>query len=233
MVYLGGAAYHSTKTGIFQSLGVGNRTESVVDDYAPYWRLVLQKQWKKQFLSVGTFGLYAKIFPERMTHIRTDKFTDIAFDTQYQYIGKKHLFSAYANWIHESQDLDGSFALGNAAKSSGHLNRFAIHGHYYYRSPIGEFGGSLGFFSITGNKDFLLYSPDPADGSRTGRPDSNGFILEIDYLPFGEHRTFFSPKVSLQYTIYNKFNGASSNYDGFGRDASDNNTFYFLLWFMF
>ncbi len=233
MIYLGGAVYHSAKTGIFQPLGVGNKTESVVDDYAPYWRLVLQKQWKNHFLSVGTFGLHAKIFPERMTNIPTDKFTDIAFDTQYQYIGKKHLFSAHAHWIHENQDLDGSFALGNAAKQSGHLNKFDIHGHYYYRSPIGEFGGSVGFFSITGNKDILLYSPDPVDGSRIGRPDSNGFVFEVDYLPFGGHRKFFSPKVSLQYTIYNKFNGSHSNYDGFSRNASDNNTLYFLLWFMF
>jgi hypothetical protein len=233
MIYMGGAIYHSTKTGIFQPLGVGTRTENVVDDYAPYWRLVLQKQWKNHFLSVGTFGLYAKIFPEAMTSSPSDKFTDIAFDTQYQYIGKKHLFSAHARWIHESQDLDGSFGLGNAAKPSGHLNTFDIDGHYYYRSPIGEFGGSLGFFSITGNRDSLLYSSDPVDGSRTGKPSSDGFILELNYLPFGGEWKFFSPKVSLQYTLYNKFNGASSNYDGFGRDASDNNTLYFLLWFMF
>ena len=33
--------------------------------------------------------------------------------------------------------------------------------------------------------------------------------------------------------IYNEFNGAHSDYDGFGRDASDNNTLYFLAWLMF
>jgi len=31
-------------------------------------------------------------------------------------------------------------------------------------------------------------------------------------------------RVGLQYTGYSKFNGASSNYDGFGRNASDNDT---------
>ncbi len=40
-------------------------------------------------------------------------------------------------------------------------------------------------------------------------------------------------KSSLQYTIYNKFNGAHSDYDGFGRNASDNNTLYFLIWLAF
>jgi hypothetical protein len=33
--------------------------------------------------------------------------------------------------------------------------------------------------------------------------------------------------------MYSKFNGASNNYDGFGRNASDNNTFYLLGWLMF
>jgi len=40
-------------------------------------------------------------------------------------------------------------------------------------------------------------------------------------------------KFSLQYVIYNKFNGSSTNYDGFGRNASGNNTLYLLAWFAF
>jgi len=31
-------------------------------------------------------------------------------------------------------------------------------------------------------------------------------------------------------TIYDKFDGASSNYDGAGRNASDNNTLFLFLW---
>jgi hypothetical protein len=37
-------------------------------------------------------------------------------------------------------------------------------------------------------------------------------------------------RVGLQYTSYSKFNGAASNYDGFGRDAKDNNTLFFYVW---
>jgi hypothetical protein len=37
----------------------------------------------------------------------------------------------------------------------------------------------------------------------------------------------------LQYTGYRKFNGVRRNYDGFGRDATDNNTLYLLAWLMF
>ena len=147
------------------------------------------------------------------------------FDAQYQYLGQKHI-SVHATWIHENQDRDASFILGDSANRSDYLDQFIIHGHYYYKSGFGNLGGSLGYFSTTGSRDPLLYSPGEIDGSRTGRPDSNGFIIEADYLPMEQ------VKLSLQYTIYNKFNGAHSNYDGSGRDASDNNTLYFLVWVM-
>lgn len=65
-----------------------------------------------------------------------------------------------------------------------------------------------------------LYAPAPFIGSSTGRLDSRGYIVEIDYLPWEKL------KLTLQYTVYNKFNGSNSGYDGFGRSASDNNTLY-------
>ena len=99
--------------------------------------------------------------------------------------------------------------------------------NYYYRSPLGDIGGSMGYFSTTGETDSLLYSSSPVDGSRTGSPDSDGFILEVGYRPWD------MTKISVQYILYNKFNGASSNYDGFGRNASDNNTLYVVIWQMF
>ena len=40
-------------------------------------------------------------------------------------------------------------------------------------------------------------------------------------------------KIALQYTAYNRFNGGSNNYDGAGRNASDNNTVYLLGWINF
>lgn len=225
------SVYSTAKNSISKPLGGGTPTEQVVDDVAPYWRLVLQHEWDKHSLSVGTYGIIANIFPVDMSHGPTDRFTDIAFDAQYQYIADKHLFSAQSTWIHEKEDWDGSFALGNTAKKSDTLNTFRINFNYYYKSHYGRIGGSVGYFSTTGSKDVALYSPEPVDGSRRGSPNSNGFVLELDYLlenlPWGE------AKFSLQYTIYDKFNGARSNYDGFGRDSSNNNTLFFLIWLPF
>ena len=37
-------------------------------------------------------------------------------------------------------------------------------------------------------------------------------------------------RFGLQYTMYDTFDGASSNYDGTGRNASDNNTLFVYAW---
>lgn len=231
LIYGEVAVYRTAKNGITEPLGAGTTTDTVVHGAVPYWRIALQHQRGKHSLELGTYGLYAKISPEGRTSGPVDKFTDIALDAQYQYIGKKHLLSAQTTWIHENQDWDASFPSGNTAKQSSHLNTFKANVNYYYNSHLGKLGGTVAYFSTTGPGDSLLYAPDPVDGSRTGSPNSSGFILELDYLRL-EITQFLSLKASLQYTLYTKFNGAHSNYDGFGRNASDNNTLYLLVWLM-
>ncbi len=248
LIYLEGTVYRTARNGITKPLGAGTATEQVVDGAAPYWRLALEQRWKNHFFTIGTYGMQADIFPSGNRSGPADRFTDIAFDAQYQYMGTiqaehmqehmqmdgehmaeagKHIITAHATWIHENQDWKASLPLGNTANPSDFLNTFRMNLNYYYRSHLGDIGGSTGYFSTTGKTDPLLYSSSPVDGSRTGSPNSNGFILEADYRPWEK------TKISLQYIIYNKFNGAHSNYDGFGRNASDNNTLYALAWLMF
>ena len=178
---------------------------------------------------VGHYGLVAHIFPGGETRGNSDRFTDIAFDVQYQYISPKHRFSAAATWIHEVQDWNASYALGNTSNRADNLNTFRINFNYSYRSKYGIFGGNWAYFNTSGSKDVLLYAPDPLDGSRNGYPDSSGFILQGIYVP----PKWEQAKIVVQYTIYNTFNGSITNYDGSNRNASDNNTLYILAWLMF
>lgn len=247
LIYLEGTVYRTTANGITKPLGAGTAGELVVDGAAPYWRLALERRWKNHFFSVGTYGMQADLFPDGHESGPTNRFTDIALDAQYQFLGTiqaeqmqgqmqmdmatmphpgKNIISAQTTWIHESQDWIAGVPLGQAANPSGSLNTFRMNWNYYYRSHRGDIGGSIGYFSTTGKTDPLLYSSSPVDGSRTGSPNSSGLVLEADYRPW--HKT----RISLQYTMYRKFNGTHSDYDGFGRNASDNNTFYALLWLM-
>jgi hypothetical protein len=73
--------------------------------------------------------------------------------------------------------------------------------------------------------------------SVNGKPNSNAFIIEADWVPFGKVDSWMAPwanlKLGIQYTIYTRFNGGSKNYDGFGRNASANNTLYIFAWMVF
>ena len=203
---------------------------SVIHGASPYWRLAYEHRWDRNSLSVGTYGIVAKEHPGNGHPLQgpVDRFTDTAADLQYQFIGEDHLFTVLATYIHESQKLDASFLNAAAQNSSDTLKTLKLAGEYSYQRTI---GGSLGLFNTTGSTDALLYPADPVNlqvvGSLANKPDSRGYVAEVNYLPW------LNTKLQLQYVRYSKFNGLSNNYDGAGRNASDNDTLYLLGWINF
>jgi hypothetical protein len=192
---------------------------------APYWRLAYERQWNRSTASVGTYGIIARLSPAgQPVAPPSDRFRDVALDGQYQYIGDENIFSLQSTYIKERQSLDGSFALGASANPSNDLKTFRIGGSYYFQR---RYGASLGHFSTTGSADALLYQPAATFGFANGSPNSSGWIAELSYIPWQ------NVKLLAQYTVYQKFNGESTNYDGNGRNAKDNNTLYLLGWLAF
>lgn len=221
------------EAGVYRSAQIGNETQpldsaasNVIDGAAPYWRFAYEREWNRNSLELGTYGLHAQVFPGDGSPLKgaTNKFTDVGVDGEYQYIGDRSIVSALGTFIHEYRNLDASYAAGDAAHSSGDLNTFKLTGSYYYER---RYGASLGLFRTTGRTDKSLYTPAPVDGSRNGSPDSGGLIAQLSYVPW------LNTKFTLQYTAYNEFNGSHSNYDGSGRNASDNDTLYLLSWINF
>jgi hypothetical protein len=198
----------------------------VVNGLAPYWRVAYEQRWDRNSLEVGTFGLDASTHPGAGTPLQgpTNKYKDAAADVQYQFIGENHFFTFLGTYIHESQTLDASILDGFAANDKNHLNTVKATGEYYYKRLI---GGTVSHFSTTGGSDPVLYAPAAVVGSANGSPNTNGYILEVDYLPW------LNTKLQAQYIDYQKFNGGTTNYDGSGRSASYNNTVYLLLWIAF
>jgi hypothetical protein len=195
----------------------------VIHGVSPYWRLAYESRWDRNSLMIGTYGIDAHVHPGNGLPLSgpVDQYRDVAGDVQYQFIGEDHIFSVLSTYIHESQSLDASFASGLSANPSNTLKTFKLTGEYSYQRMI---GGSLGYFSTTGSSDMNLYAPAAVGGSVANIPDTQGEIAEINYLPW------LNTKLQLQYTRYTKFNGSSTNYDGAGRNASDNNTLYLLIW---
>ena len=185
---------------------------------APYWRLALQHEVDEHSFMIGTFGMNAKLYSNTADLSQPmNKFRDLGFDVQYQYQTREQTFTAQASRINEKQTYDAALLGIMADNQNVALNTTRIKGTYLYRQ---KYGATLAYFATTGDADATLYG-------MTTKPDTSGYIVELNYLPVQ------NIKLALQYTGYQKFNGASANYDGSGRNASDNNTLYLLGWFMF
>jgi hypothetical protein len=199
---------------------------NVAHGLSPYWRLAYEQRWDRNSISVGTYGIETKVHPGSGTALQgaTDQYTDIAVDSQYQFIGEDHFATVLATYIHENQKLNASAFDQFSANASDNLKTFKLTGEYSYKRHI---GGSLGYFSTTGSVDTVLYAPAPLTGSANSSPNTTGYIAEVNYLPW------LNVKLQLQYVGYEKFNGLKTNYDGTGRTASDNNTLYGLVWLNF
>jgi hypothetical protein len=196
---------------------------STIHGVAPYWRAFYQRQWSGQSLMVGTIGMSSSLYPEGVTGLR-NRFTDIAFDTQYERrIGMGNL-TAHAIWLHERQKLDADFDSGAAENPTNTLKTLRIDASAFTASRIGV---TLGYFSTSGSADATRFPAEAVTGSANGSPKSSGVIGELSAYPW------LNTRFSLEYVAYNKFNGAKTNYDGLGRNAGDNNTLFLLAWLAF
>src|SRR5574338_288232 len=176
--------------------------------------------------AAGVKGITAKIFPEpRDASGPTDRFSDVSLEAQYQYLGDPHIFTADATWIREKREWDASFPMGMASNRSHTLYSFKGNVHYYWQRRVGL---GVGYFDTHGDTDMLKYGMGMEEGMEeasamgnvSGKPDTRGWLAEVNFLPLTDRQNV---KLGLRYTAYTQFNGASNDYNGFGRDASDNN----------
>lgn len=223
LLYLELSGYRTAQMGA--ALPPDASITGAVKGTSPYWRAALQRQFGKSYIELGTFGISTKLYPTGVSGV-TDNYTDIAFDTQYEYTYDKGQFTLHSSYIKEHQNLNASFAKDKDGTQNltNNLNKFNIDGSIFLKPRI---NCTLGYFNTTGSTDTGLYAPGDISGSNNGKPNSSGIRTEFDYLPYA------NVKLSAQYFAYNKFNGISNNYDGADRNASDNNTLYLQLWFAF
>lgn len=205
------------------SLSDPNNPGTYLDGSAPYWRLALEHQFGQHNVMIGTHGIIANIYPDPTNPTGpSDRFRDLAIDAQYQYLNGKHVFTAQGSVINEKQTLNGTYAGGGSANLNNTLRTSRIKGSYIYNH---KYGGTFGLFNSSGSADSIYWPT--ATGGTSPVPNSSGYYAELDYFPV--HKV----KLALQYTGYTKFNGATDNYDGAGRNARDNNTLFLVGQFMF
>jgi hypothetical protein len=209
---------------------------------------------------VGTSGMLAKIYdggtgvdlsdPNNLGRIK-----NVGVDAQYQYILDPHTVTAQVAYMRQKQTYSNN-TIANAASPffladgvtpvagaspADTTNTLRAKVSYVYQA---KYGGSVSFFNRTGTTNTLnqssgfdnlgqITSTDPngtgiastrVGGNLSGNPATRGWTYEAFLLPVQNIR------VGVQFTSYNKFNGAAENYDGLGRNARDNNSLFFYVW---
>lgn len=222
--YVGATLYRSEHAGVTQPYG--STAVNNIQGLAPYWRLAYHYDFGANDSEIGIYGIRANITPAGVVG-NTDKYLDNAIDGYFEHPMGSDSIVVRGTYIHEKADLD----VTEPGKTNN-LNTFKVNGEYHFNSNKAL---AVGAFRTTGTSDTTIYAPSvlpptvgiaPGLGSASGSPDTTGWILQATYLPWQ------NVQLGLQYTLYTKFNGGSTNYDGLGRDAKDNNTLFGYGWFM-
>jgi hypothetical protein len=201
---------------------------------APYARIAMQERRGPHYFELGLVGFSVERQPFTST-TETNRYRDFGIDGSYQFnIGTPHAIDAHASWVHENRNLDASLATGGSDSNSNSLHSFNADVTYILRQT---WAGSVGLFDTNGTTNHAMFTPGPVNGSASGSPAQRGYIVQLEWVPFGKIGSFASPwvnlRLGLQYFGYWRFNGGSTNYDGFGRSASDNNTLFLFAWAAF
>jgi hypothetical protein len=230
-VYLEIGGYRGLSNRWLGNVGLSADASSHLSGLAPYWRAALQFGAAEQQWSVGTFGMQVRVQPDPTVPDK-DRYTDIGLDATYTRSGAgPHALAANVAVVHESRHLAASFNAGASDAVTNQLTASHADLTYAYDKT---WVGSASVFDTSGTTNAALYAPAPVGGSKNGSPDSRGYSLQLEWIPFGKQDSYARPwlnlRLGLQYVAYSKFNGDSSNYDGSGRSARDNNTLFTYFW---
>jgi len=222
-LYVDAALYRSEHVNNAQpNAGVGFGTN--IRGLAPYWRVAWQQLTGKTQYEFGAYGMHMRSTPGAVTGLE-DNFTDWAVDTQIdRTLYRTDVLSFRGTYIHETSNLAATVAGGAALPGDHHLNTLLANAEYHLGN---KYSGTFGWFNTSGTTDPFLYTQSAVSGSANGDPKGSGYIANFSYWPWQ------NLQLSAQYTGYTRFNGAKTNYDGVGRNASGNNTVYLVARFLF
>ena len=242
----------------FMSAGIADVNRTKLGGTNPYWRLAYTREWGPHNIMLGTSGMVAHVFDagsDTSDLNNRGRFKNFGLDSQYQYLLDPHSVTAQVAFMRQTQNYSATTMAAAAPayfladgftpvappNASDTIRTFRAKLSYVYQA---KYGGSISYFDLRGTTNTLnqtsgfdtngqVTSTDPdgtgimstrVTGNLSGNPATRGFNYEGFWTPVQNVR------VGAQYTAYNKFNGASDNYDGFGRNAKDNNTLRFYIW---
>jgi hypothetical protein len=218
MVYVEGDAYGGLDDGVLRALGTDRINGSdELSGPALYWRIALQHEFGtgEHYIELGAYGLNANLYPQGIQSAGSDAYADFALDATYQWRAHPELstsdsLSAHLLYIHEDSRLNAGVAI-LGSRPSDSLSTFRADLTYAFGAT---YSPTVQYFHTTGTTDAAYWT------TPNGSPDSEGWVAEMDYIPWGKPDSpweWLNARIALQYTAYTKFDGSSLH-------ASDNDT---------
>ena len=189
---------------------------------APYWRVALEPHWGSHSLMVGTFGMYLDVHPwldpsfvtwTTAIFPQSDKFTDIGFDTQYQYQGDNYWLTFVAAIFASFSGSTQVFANVCAVRSNptNLLNSMKLQASFAYGGDNRiVFTGQ--YFNLWGTADAnpvwrRCHRPGChyAQQQRLDGRDRLHPVRRQQMVGW----PWFNARIGLQYIYYNKFDGTT------------------------
>jgi hypothetical protein len=220
--YVASTLYRSDHIGSPQPTS-GQGASYNIRGMSPYWRVAWQNVGRKNMVEFGAYGMHVSTTPGAVSGPK-DSYTDFGPDFQYDRVLGRDVLSFRATYMHQSETLHATLAAGGASQADEHLHSGNANVEYHFGDRL---AAQFGAFVTSGTADPLLFAPSALSGSANGSPRSVGYISNLSYWPKQ------NVDLAVQYTAYSRFNGGSTNYDGSGRNASDNNTVYLLARYVF
>jgi hypothetical protein len=237
LLYLEATIYRTLTFSQQNSLGSDPIGSPGLFNYAPYWRIAFEPHWGPHTLMVGSFGTTMDVHPwndpnglvSQGVVPQFDRYTDVGFDTQYQYQGSNYWLTLRGSFIREYQTLNATFNGFNPASGSANPTNILDSMRLYGSVALGGDNRVVltgQYFKTSGTADAGLYGFDTNGVTALG-PNSDGWTAEIAYIPFGVSKSpgwpWFNARIGLQYTYFNKFNGTTVG-------AQNNNTLFLHAW---
>ncbi|HEX7689755.1 MAG TPA: cytochrome C [Burkholderiaceae bacterium] len=255
-LYVEAGAYRTTR-GPFAFMKLGQPTAALtrLQGNAPYVRAAYNLQWGASALEFGASTMSSRIYDDPANPgdpATLHRFRDASLDAQYQWLLDPHAATVQLVLTRQHHRYP-AFLAGQASpfvdaqgnplapsSPSDTLRLVRAKAAYTWRAT---YGASLSYFDLSGTTNTLNQSSgyDPSTGTITsspsaqapstrvngnasGNPSTVGETLEAYWLPWQNLR------IGLQFTAYQRYNGSARNYDGFGRNASDNDSLFLYAW---
>jgi hypothetical protein len=208
----------------------------------PYWRLAAEPHWGDHYLMIGTFGMYGRTVPGGVFGFGTDDYTDIGFDSQYQYDGDRYSVTVKLSDIIEYQKFNSTFAQGGSSNLNDRLNSFKANASFVWDHTYSLSGG---YFNVSGTSDPIWDTAAYGGPGVVSSPNGEGLIFDAAYLPFSHGSpapySTYNARIGIQYVQYLKLYGGNGNFDGMigtpgaggTHNASGNNTLFLYAWLAF